>query len=366
MVAVAGIGGTGPVAEDPRSIPEMVLEAVEAAVADAGVGLADVDAVVTASVDLFDGLTASNVAVTEVVGAVMKPETRIAADGLCAAIHAACQIWAGAYETVLVVAHGKASMADHLPLTAWSLDPIHVQPLGADYLVCAALQARAVAADDATAGERWAETVAIRRRAGEASGFARPCSADEVLASPIVAAPLRKEMCSPLGDAACAVVLGAGAAGGAEERSIAVTGVGHDLSPHSLGDRDLSGWEGLARACRRAYSLAGVTDPATEIDLAEPSCLYPHEEDLFLRAAGLAGGVGDPGHGPRPPSGHPGLAVSPGGGLFAGTAPVVSGLGRLIEVARQLRGGEARRAIAHGAWGPAGQGQAIAVLEGSP
>lgn len=348
IVAVAGIGGTGPVAEDPRSIPEMVLEAVEAAVADAGIRLADVDAVVTASVDLFDGLTASNVAVTEVVGAVMKPETRIAGDGLCAAVQAACQIWAGAYETVLVVAHGKGSMADHLPLTAWSLDPIYVQPLGADHLVCAALQARAVAAEDATAGERWAETVATRRRAGAATGFARRCSTDEVLASPIVAAPLRKEMCAPLGDAACAVVLCAGASGGTEERSIAVTGVGYDLSPHSLGDRDLAGGDGLARACKRAYGGAGVTDPAREFGLAEPSCLYPHEEELFLQAAGIGEGT----------------TVSPGGGLFPGTAPVVAGLSRLVEGARMMRDGkDGRRAIVHGAWGPAGQGQAVAVLE---
>ena len=110
-ISIAGVGRTMPCHEDRRSIPEMVLEAAEQALADAELSVTTVDAVVTASVDLFDGLTASNIAVTEVVGAVMKPETRIAADGLAALVHGACPLWAGAYETVLVVAHGKASMA---------------------------------------------------------------------------------------------------------------------------------------------------------------------------------------------------------------------------------------------------------------
>ncbi|MBI5477629.1 MAG: thiolase domain-containing protein, partial [Deltaproteobacteria bacterium] len=72
-VAITGVGQSGPAAGDPRSIPEMVLEAVEGALEDAVLGWNEIDAVVTASVDLFDGMTASNVAVTEVVGAVMKP-----------------------------------------------------------------------------------------------------------------------------------------------------------------------------------------------------------------------------------------------------------------------------------------------------
>lgn len=78
-VFVAGCGQIGPVADDPRSIPEIVLQAVEGALEDAGITHKDIDAVVTASVDILDGLTASNIAVTEVVGAVMKPEARIAA-----------------------------------------------------------------------------------------------------------------------------------------------------------------------------------------------------------------------------------------------------------------------------------------------
>ncbi len=234
---VVGWGDTGPCVEDPRSIPELVLEAVEAALSHAGIGYDDIDSVVTASVDLFDGLTAANLAITEVVGAVLKPETRIAADGLCAAIHAACQVGAGAYETVLVVAHQKPSMAPWRALTPWCLDPILLQPLGVDADVCAALQACAAGAP-----------------------------------APVATVPMA--------DRACAVVLRRTGDGPA------IVGMGTDLDAHSLGDReDPAAWAGLGRATRRALDTGDIA--AGAIRVAEASCRRPRERRLFLAATGL-------------------------------------------------------------------------------
>lgn len=348
-VAVVGLGEAGPTVEDPRSIPEIVLDAVEGALADAGLDFGAVDAVVTASVDLFDGLTASGIAITEVIGAVMKPETRIAGDGLLAALYGACLIRSGAYETVLVTAHGKASLAPHWELTSWALDPIYLQPLGVDFLVCAALQARATAGDDPRAEVRWAETAAVRRRDARGGGVAAPCTAGDVLDSPVVASPLRSEMCAPLADGASAIVLRAVEPGATPANGgwgLRFGGFGFDLSPHSPGDRDLADWTGLRRAWARARLAHG--EPVPAIDVAEPSCLFPHEEELFRRALDLDDGT----------------VVSPQGGLFAGAVPVAAGLSRLVAAARALRhrGGQGT-AVAHGTWGPAGQGQAVAILE---
>lgn len=347
-VTVAGVGMQGPVEADPRSIPEIVLEAVDAALADAGLDHARIDATVTASVDLFDGLTASNIAVTEVVGAVMKPETRIAADGLLALVHALCELRAGACETVLVVAHCKPSMAPQRALVRWALDPVFLQPLGLDFHACAGLQACAVAGADATAPQRWAQLVAQRRRGS--AGLRAPVSPVAVLASAVVSAPLREEMCAPSGDGACAVILRAGP-DPRSKRAVRIVGAGYDLAPHSLGDREPAAWEGLARACRRAYTMAGIGAPAAAFDVAEPSCRFPHEEELFVAASGISAGT------PR----------SPGGGLFAGYTPVAAGLSRLVAARDYLLDhAGARRALVHGAWGPAGQGQAVVVLEAAP
>ncbi|GMR02159.1 MAG: thiolase domain-containing protein [Acidimicrobiia bacterium] len=339
--SILGAAETEIALEDPRSIPEMVLAAVEGALDDATLGWDDIDAVVTASIDLFDGLTASSIAVTEVVGAVMKPETRIAADGLAAVIHAVHQIVADAYRTVLVVAHGKASMAPLPDLTAWAMDPIYLQPLGVNFLTVAGLQAAILAGTDSGAVPRWAARVAERRSATD--GVAGPISAAEVMASPVIASPLRAGMCAPLGDGAGAVVLGIPSE--EAEGVVQITGTGHDLEPHRPGDRDLTEWAGLRRACRRAYAAAGIHDPTFSV--VEPSCLFPHEEDLFVDASGI--GVN--------------ATHSPGGGLFTGTAPVVAGLSRLIHAARAIDGHPGHRGLAHGTWGPAGQGHAVVVVE---
>lgn len=345
-VALVGIGTVGPSLADEHSIPELVLEAVEAALADAHLTRHDVDAVVTASVDLLDGLTASNIAVTEVVGAVMKPETRIAADGLAAAIHAACLVRAGAYETVLVAAHGKASLTPTWELTSWAMDPVYLQPLGIDFLVCAGLQASALAAEDDAAEERWARLASQRLREAAPAGTAVP-SADEVLASPVIALPLRKLMAAPLADGACAIVLTspARAAELKGEPRVLLGGIGLDLSTHAPGDRDLTRWDGLRRAWERALATHGR--PVETIDLATPSCLFPHEEELFDRALELG----------------PDTRLSPDGGLHAGAVPIAAGLMRLAAAARGLRELGAGTAVAHGAWGPTGQGQAVALLE---
>ena len=345
-VNVAGVGGTGPVARDMRSIPEMVHRAVEQALADAQLDHSDIDSVVTASVDLFDGLTASNIAVTEVVGAVMKPETRIAADGLCAVLHAACQIWSGTYDNVLVVAHGKASMAPYFDLTGWAMDPITLQPLGVDFLVCAGLQAHSAAIVDPSASERWANIAATRRTAAaEVEGLAESYGAHDVAASRVVASPITHLMCAPLADAACAVVLRR--TGAPSARGVSLTGIGHDLDAHQLGDRDIGRWTGLERALDRARRVASLGE-SDRFDLYEPSCWFAHEEDLFAHAT-------------RPDESS---VVSPTGGLFGGAAPVAAGLSRLIDATRRMRGDDGvERALAHGTWGPCGQGHAVAILE---
>ncbi len=345
-VTIAGWGLSGPVPEDLRSIPEMALDAVQQALANAAMSYDDIDAVVTASVDVFDGLTASNIAVTEVVGAVMKPETRISADGLCAAIHAACQIRAGAYDTVLVVAHAKPSMSDYHALTEWALDPIFLQPLGIDFLACAGLQASAIASRDKDALDRWAAIAARRLRDANDGEGASPTTAD-ILESDVVAAPLREKMCAPLADSACACILRRGDSDQSDGTKLHLTGLGHDLEANFIGDRDLAENAGLARAAERAYRDAGVRDPADEIGIAEPSVAFAYEEELFRHATGIGEDT----------------ILSPGGGLFAGYTPIVAGLSRLAAAAEYLHSGEARRAVAHGSWGPAGQGHAFVVLE---
>lgn len=293
--SILGVGRTDYAAQPGAAIPDLVYRAVHIALADAGLTMRDVDARVTASVDLFDGLTASNVAITEVVGAVMQPEARIAGDGLLAACHAATSIAAGAYSIVLVVAHCKATMGDRWGITKWTFDPIYQQPLGLDDFSAASLQACALGLDAAPV----------------------PC---------------------PPADGAAAIILSS------SPGSVTVRGMGWALDEHYLGDRDLMSAPALGVAARRAFSLAGIVDPPRDLTLAEISDHFDYQRALWASSLGL-----DP---------FPNL--NPSGGLARGVPPIVAGLDCLIEVVLRLRE-RPGLGLAHGCWGPAGQGHVVVV-----
>jgi len=296
LVSILGVGRT-PYAPQPSvTIPELVYQAVQSALADAGLTMRDVDARVTASVDLWDGLTASNVAITEVVGAVMQPEARVAGDGLLAACHGALSIMAGAYQTVLVVAHCKATMGDRWGISNWTFDPIYQQPLGLDDFSAAALQTAAL-------------------------GLAPP---------PIPCPPA---------DGAAAIILSSTPA------PVTIRGMGWGLDEHYLGDRDLTDSPALRAAARRAFALAGIDDPQHDLALAELSDHFDYQRALWASILGLES--------------LPNLNRA--GGLARGIPPLVAGLDRLMEIVLRLRE-EPGLGLAHGCWGPAGQGHVVMVV----
>jgi acetyl-CoA C-acetyltransferase len=373
---VIGVGQTAYESSKPhQAIPEMVLEAVERALGDARIGMDEIDAVVTASVDLWDGRTASNIQVTEVVGAVMKPEARVAGDALLAAIHAAMTVAAGAYGTVLVAAHCKMSEGQHWACSNWAVDPICQQPLGLDFLSAAGLQARAYEARHGVGAAQWARVVEKSSRSARANplaprGPAR--SAAEVLASPVIADPLRALDAAPAADGACVLILASPerAKSLGSHAPVALLGAGYACEPHYLGDRDLTATAALAAASRRAYAMAGIAGPLGEIQVVECSEAFSYQELLWCEGLGLCGA----GEGARlledgitVPGGR--LPVNPSGGMLGGSPFVVAGLARLAEAVLQVRGEAAgrqvagvRRAVAHGTHGPAGQHHSVVVV----
>ena len=120
--------------------------------------------------------------------------------------------------------------------------------------------------------------------------------------------------------------------------------MGWALDEHYLGDRDLADSPALREAARRAYASAGIADPGRELAVAELSDHFDYQRALWLSALGL--------------DSFPN--VNPSGGLVNGVPPFVAGLDRLIEVVLRLRQ-KPGLGLAHGCWGPAGQGQAVVI-----
>lgn len=178
---------------------------------------------------------------------------------------------------------------------------------------------------------------------------------DDIMASPVVTAPLTRLMCSPIGDGAAALVVCSPAAArrlGRDQVRIAAS-----VLRSATGQSDAN--TGIAeRSVAAAYAMAGVGPGDLDVvelhDTTAASELMLYER-LGLCAAGGAPGLVDSGAteiGGRIP-------VNPSGGLISRGHPVgATGVAQICELTWQLRGAAdgrqvdgARVAMAHNAGG---------------
>ena len=357
-----------------QTISEMVFEIAQMALDDAGITWVDLDYTITSSVDLWDGMTASNATLTEVVGAVMKPEMRVAGDGLTAALQGLLTILSGSADVVLVISYSKESMSSRWEITNWVFDPIYQQTLGLDYLTAAALQARAYFPRYGVTEEDSAGVVVKNLADAQRNPYAQrreKISIEDVLHSEVWASPIKALDVSPVSDGGAAVILASEKA--IREKGIKpvwILGAGRCMENHYLGERDLAEGEALRKAAQKACNLAGIKNPVKEIDVAEISCAFSYQEFLWSELLGLyprgqgkrllrdwAGGLGGK------------LSINPSGGMMAGNPIIPAGLVRLVEAYLQVKGKAqghqvpgVKRALAHGTDGPCGQGQCVMVI----
>lgn len=171
------------------------------------------------------------------------------------------------------------------------------------------------------------------------SQFRTPYSIDEVLGAPPITYPLTLPMCSPVSDGAAAVVVAtaAGLKRYGIDRSRAIRVLASVVQTGS--DRDPSDVENhcTARAARRAYEKAGVGPgdiSVAEVHDATAMGEIIQIENLGLCAYGDGGGISECGEttiGGRVP-------VNPSGGLESKGHPVgATGLAQVHELVTQLR-----------------------------
>jgi len=263
-------------------------------------------------------------------------------DGAWALYEAWVKILTGEVDTALVYGFGKSSAGNLRRVLALQLDPYTVAPLWPDSVSIAALQARL----GIEAG-RWSEQdmaeVAVRSRAA-ATGNPRAqlsgeVAADDLLAAPYVADPLRAHDCAPITDGAAVVILAA--ADRARElcaRPAWITGFEHRIDSGSLGGRDLAAPS--ATAAGQAAGAAGA-------QVAELHAPFTHQELVLTEALGLAGET----------------RISPSGGVLAGNAMFAAGLARIGWAARSVISGDADSALGHATSGPALQQNLVCVME---
>jgi acetyl-CoA C-acetyltransferase len=329
--------------------------------------------VVTCSDDVFDARTISDNGMTDAVGAHFRGEEKTAQDGINGLGYAMASILSGHDDLVLLMGHCKESQSESRNMcTNLAFDPFFCRPLGLDFLNASAFQARAYMQKSGVTDDHLAKIVVRSRQKAAKNPYARQNDAiteQDVINSALLADPIRELHQYPVTDWAVGMLLCC------EERAreftdspVFLTGFGSCMDSYFLGDKDLTSNFALKKAARKAYGMAGISDPKKEFDLAEINDACAYQLPMWAEGLGLAdeGRGGDWIDANTMDAQHVNLS----GGMLNGNPIMLGGLARATEAVLQLRGDAggrqvegAKKALAHGTTGPAGQHHAVLILE---
>lgn len=322
--------------------PELAQGAILKAVADAGLELADIQAVYCANV--LGGMILGQVILRDLGlnGIPVYNVENACASGATAVHLARHALLAGQYECVLVFG------IEQLTALGGGTIPMQRNDRMTDLFATAGMVLPAVYAMRGTRfiHERDAKSadlaaIAVKNRYhGSLNEYAQqrtPVTLDEVLASRMIADPLTLLQCCPSQvDGAAALVLGNRAGRHAKDvkvlGSIVVSGL------REKGDDDILDAEITARAAQLAYEQAGVSP--SDVGVVELHDAFTIAELLYYEALGLAA------HGEAVALLHSGatklggrVPVNPSGGLLAKGHPLgATGVAQMVELMWQLQG----------------------------
>ncbi len=329
--------------------------------------------VLSCSDDVFDARTISNNGMTDVLGAHFRGEEKMAQESINGLGYAMASILSGHDDVILYMGHMKESQSESRQMcTNLAFDPFYCRPLGLDYQIVNALQARAYMEKSKLDDAHLAKVVVRSRKNAQKNPFAREnAMVDEkaVMESPMLADPIRTLHYYPVTDWAFGMLLCC------EERvkefsknPVWLTGYGSCMDSYFLGDKDIASNFSLKEAAKRAYAKAGINDPRKEIQLFELCDHAAYQLPMWAEGVGIA----DDGKGGEwiSAGGMDEYHVNVSGGQLNGNPFLLGGAARAIECFLQLRGEAGdrqvkgvRKALAHGTYGAAGQHQAVVIME---
>ncbi len=369
QVAVVGAGMTRFGKHIDRSMKDLAREAVEAALRSAGV---EKDAVEAAAVgNAVAGLITGQECIRGQVvlrdmgiGGIPVINTENACASASTAFHLAwLYVASGMYDMVLAVGMEKlfhpdkkktfeaiGSAIDLEIADEFARQMSGEQSAGAGesrsvFMDYYANLARQHMARYGTTKEQFARIAAKNHSNGSLNPHAQyqtPRTMEEVLATPLIAEPLTRMMCSPIGDGAAAVLV----ASAEKARQLTAKPVFVRASALGSSDQHNPGEPGIVtKVAQKAYAMASIGPRDVQVvevhDATAPAELIVYEE-LGLCQAGEGGKLIDDGVtalGGRVP-------VNPSGGLLAKGHPVgATGVAQIAEIFWQLRGEAGKRQV---------------------
>jgi acetyl-CoA C-acetyltransferase len=351
--AVIGVGQT--VAKSKRedvSIAGLVREAALAALEDAGLGFADIDAVVVGKApDMFEGVMMPELYLAPALGAVGKPMFRVHTAGSVGgstAIVASHLVASGIHQRVLTVAFEKQSDSDAM----WALSV--PQPFSAPLLAGAggyfapiirAYMYRSGAPSDI--GMMVAVKDRLHALKNPYAHLHLPdISMQMVEESIMLWDPLHYLESCPSSDGAAAMVIGSEKAAGAATAETGrppawIHGMAMRSEPTMFAGRDQVNPQAGRDCAADLYRQAGITDPRADFDMAEVYVPFSWYEPMWLENLGFCA----EGDGWKLTQAGATSMIEGGdipwncsGGVLSSNPIGASGMLRFLETALQVRG----------------------------
>lgn len=366
MGELCGVIGIGQTKHDVKridvSMPGLLREAAERALADAALDWKDIDAVVVGKApDMFEGVMMPELFLADALGAAGKPLLRVHTAGSVGGstgIVAASLVQAGLHDRVLTVAFEKQSESNAM----WALTismPFSVAVVaGAGGYFAPLIRAyirRSGAPEDT--GIR----VALKDRQNALKNpYAHlqfpDISFEKIASSPMLWDPIRYLETCPSSDGACAMVLASERAAKRAPRPPAwVHATEMRSEPTYFAGRDQVNPQAGKDCAKSLYRKAGITDPRRELDVAEIYVPFSWFEPMWMENLGFTeegAGWKMTYEGATAMDGD--MPINPSGGVLSSNPIGASGLLRFAEAALQVRGqaGEhqidgARKALGH-------------------
>ncbi|HKM64082.1 MAG TPA: thiolase family protein [Acidisphaera sp.] len=362
-VGIIGIGQSKFTARrDDASYPDLVREAVVLALNDAKLDLDDMQAVVySLSPDAMVGIGNAERSGVDAVGARNKRFLRIntgGATGISSVAAAYYHVASGACDVVLTAGADKVGeCGDSQTVLNKIWDPTYERQLPLGTINMLGMSAvRYMQHYGMTEEDMALVTVKNRRQAARNPNahLRKIVTVEDVMASRYIAWPVKLLDCCPQSSGGGAMVLASEKY--IKERKLEavwITGLAHCSESYWLGDRmgkepeaDHADAFALGRACQRAYKMAGITDPAKQVHVAELYSPFSNTEFHAIDAAEFCKrgeSVKLLREGQFELGGR--IPVNPSGGTLCTNAIAVTAMIRAAEVALQV-------------WGRAGEHQA--------
>ena len=379
-VAIAGIGQTKTKLKrrDVR-FPELMGEACDLALEDAGFGEEDVECTVLGSgPEFFEGISEPEHWCADYTGGVRGSHFRIQTGGTVGAATTSAgyyMVASGMFDAVLVVSGDKLSESS----VQQGLSLVYSPTMGRDFAGGApsavANQTRIYMSHYPEVSEKHFAKIGTMMRKNalknpNAQLHLKNISEEMMLGMNWLSSPLRLLDACPTSDAACAMLLLSERLAEKLNRPLAwIQAVATISDGVNYPDRDWGNPVALKEAAERCYRAVGITDPLEQLDVMELYDAFSSQHLFWYDALGLC----EPGQsyrlieeGVTAMDGK--LPVNPSGGVLSNNSIGASAILRQAEVALQVMGraGErqvpdARIGLAQG-WGGAIQFHAVMIL----